>query len=431
MFSHFECSIYQKIPSQIISIQDLVALIKHNSKIELINQLRELRRNEDVGYKLLKKSLSNITAHCIVKKNKLDTDNEISENFIQFSRFIYIDIDVIPIGESVFSYKEYIIKKYGDIVSLVAVSSSLKGVSILVKVNNEISISNFKNIWKYVADVIFKDEEVDYACNNIGRCLYITHDPDVFVSYTNSITVPEEIFQKKCGSGHITEGGDLNNISSSTTPIKRKQYRYNEIKSVLCFETNINVKNPVVDFREENYIKVYPPLHIKDGTKHKIYRGIINALFYLNPNIHEDYIYSYLIFINNSRAKPKMDKMELQKLFNYQIERLKKTENHFVKTKVKQVHINKDCNLSPKVKKSIADKLIGMNKRLKSQLKINQAIKELQANSLKINYTTIANHLKMDRGTVSKRMKEASIDMEFEVQNINLKYAHYNEMFSN
>jgi hypothetical protein len=54
---------------------------------------------------------------------------------------------------------------------------------------------------------------------------------------------------------------------------------------------------------------------IKDGNKRRIYRGIIQKLLLLNPEITDLQIYSYLTHLNNNQEIKKMD----DRFFNFHI----------------------------------------------------------------------------------------------------------------
>ena len=44
---------------------------------------------------------------------------------------------------------------------------------------------------------------------------------------------------------------------------------------------------------------------------------MIHQLVYLNPSIEKEYIFSFLFYVNNNHAKPKMNMKELVRLFNF------------------------------------------------------------------------------------------------------------------
>ena len=131
-YSYFENGIKDVNPKKNIDFPQLIKLIRNNPKQSLIEEIRMLRLNGDDYYKKLKDTLPNITPNCIVGYRSLKGNN-IDTNLKMFSQYLYFDID-----EPGVDYKNYIIKKYGHLISMVCSSSSGGGVSILFKISNEI-----------------------------------------------------------------------------------------------------------------------------------------------------------------------------------------------------------------------------------------------------------------------------------------------------
>ena len=140
-YSYFENGIKDVNPKKNIDFPQLIKLIRNNPKQSLIEQIRMLRLNGDDYYKTLKDTLPNITPNCIVSKRSLK-GNKIDINLKVFSQYIYFDID-----EPRVDYKNYIIEKYGHLISMVCTSSSAGGVSLLFKITNQITKDNFNSIW--------------------------------------------------------------------------------------------------------------------------------------------------------------------------------------------------------------------------------------------------------------------------------------------
>jgi hypothetical protein len=176
-FSYFENGIKDINPKIHIDFPQLIQKIKKNPKRSLIEEIRLLRSNGNDYYKVLKNTLPNISPFCVVKKRKL-SGGEFDTNFVMFSQYVYIDIDKPGI-----EYKNYIIERYGHLISMVSVSCSGGGVSILFKISNVITRDNYQYIWNHIRFNILKDEIVDTNCKDIGRVMIISSDEDASVFY--------------------------------------------------------------------------------------------------------------------------------------------------------------------------------------------------------------------------------------------------------
>ncbi len=429
MFSIFFGGIKQIIPDRIIDLQELADYVSSGFNQDLINLIRSKRKSGDVGYKNLKKKLPYITPQCILKKRNLGSPEDISKNICQFSNYIYLDIDSIPLGETLESYKKYIINRYRNQVSLVCYSASMQGLSILVKIKNKVNIENFNQIRDFVIKEIFGDELIDQNASGIGRALYLSNDNEIFVNYSNKIEVPKIYLENNTWViDHISRGVEYNNIVNyhpTLQPKQRRIYSYKVFMSVLIFETQYETSNPILDFKEIDYLKVYPPLKIKDGIKHSVYAGIISKLFHLNPDIEEDYIYSYLFYINNTRAKPKMENRELERFFRFMMNNIKVGSVSQIKFSKKRVHFNKKAGLPTKLKVDIAKRINSAFRRYKTRMKIEEAVLYLESISLSPTYKKIGKLIKMDPKTVSKRINEPIVDIKQEVININEEFKFY------
>lgn len=400
-------------------------MVKDDYLIEEFNNIRNLRINGNDDYKILKRDLPYITPSVIVRKRKLKTATEIQDNLIQFTGYFYFDIDKFPNDYSVFSYKEYIIARYGDVVSFVSLSSSLGGVSILIKITNEVTVNNFQNLWDTIRLTILKEEEVDTNCQGIGRAMIQSYDKELYVNYDNCITLDLNIDNKeKIGIDPIVCTvynkvnphlfNQCNKLDPST--FKYKVYNIDEVMATLKTKTIVPVLNPVVEFREEEIIESYIPKVIIDGKKHKTYYVYIHQWYYLNQDIPIDYIYSKLFYVNNVYAKPRMEVKELSRFFTFVIGKIKETGKINVKTQNRWVHWNQENKgLTSKEKLKIAKALTGAFKRHTTINKIQEAKKQLELEGKKITNRAIANMIQMDISTVGKRINDEPVDMDYEV----------------
>lgn len=187
MISSFNKGIYNVFPTKNVDIHELVTMIMFNSYKEKIFQIRDLReKNQE--YKSLKKSLPYFTPNCMVKKRSLKKEEDFKKNFLEFSGYFFLDIDV---SSDLPMFKKSIIEKYKDIATLICYSCSMGGVSILVKVTNSIAKENFHLIYDSIVSEYFKEEPIDPDTKDIGRAWFLTYDPDPYFNPDNSITLNE------------------------------------------------------------------------------------------------------------------------------------------------------------------------------------------------------------------------------------------------
>lgn len=363
----------------------------------------------------------------MVKHRSLKGD-KFKENFIQSSGYIYIDTDDI---EDLDAYKDYFIKKYGHLVSMVCKSSSCGGLSILFKITNVIySQEEFLYVWDNIRTTILKDEMIDIKCKDFGRVNFISFDPEVYVNYDNEITIDFSNF--------ISENDETNGIKSVKHPISRKgdnnrmSYTFlekgdkkfsiisiYEVLKKINTKTKVQVENIIVDFKPIEYAEVYIPKHIKDGTKHTIYTKIIHQLVYLNPDIEQEYIFSYLWYINNNHARPKMEIRELTRLFKMVYDNIKSTGEIHPKVNIKMVHFNSKSELTSKEKNAVANILLGYFRRYKSINKVLAAKEELSKKGLKYTQKQVAQASGLSLRTVKTYFKAEAIDMDLVIQQMN------------
>jgi hypothetical protein len=415
VFSYFKNGISDINPKKIIDFPTLIKTIKNNSESDIIEEIRQLRKDENENYKVLKNSLPIITPNCILSKRNLK-DQNFEINFTAASGYIYFDIDnIINLEE----YKKYFIEKYGNLVSIVSKSISCGGISILFKLTNNITTKDqFFQIWDKIRTTILKEENIDNRCKDIGRSWSIPYDPDVYYNYDNEITV--EILETKDFINEVNHPityNKYNNRVNYSFSNKGNEYLYNVISidivlKKLIRKTMVFVSNAVFDFKPIEYAEVYIPKVIKDGTKHNIYTAMIHQLVFLNPLIEKEYIFSFLFYINNNYAKPKMNTKELIRLFDFVYDSIKITGKTHHTTSTKWVHFNSNFKLTGKEKNIISNKINGLFKRHKNINKIISAKQEIVFSGFKINQKNVANMTGLCLKTVQKYFNSKPIDMD-------------------
>jgi len=429
VFSYFKNGITDTNPQKIIDLPTLIRIIKDNPEKSLINWIRVLRQNNNPEYEKLKKGLPNITTNCLVKYRKLSGD-DFDKNFQSFSQYIYFDIDT-P-GEE---YKQYIIKKYGHQVSMVCTSSSGGGVSLLFKVSNTITKENFEQIWYDIRTTILKDEPIDEICKDIGRAMFISYDPEVYYNYDNEITVEisdtKDVVKEE--NHPISYGENNNRLVYSFSDKKKEEYSYSVLPidivlTKLDRRTKVSVDNPIIDFKPIEYAEVYIPKIIKDGTKHTIYTAMIHQLVYLNPSIEKEYIFSFLFYVNNNHAKPRMNIKELVRLFNFVYDTIKSTGITHHSTITKYVHFNPNYKLTGKEKSILSNTINGYFKRYTNINKIIAAKQELNSTGAKVTSKLVSKLTGLSIKTVQTHFKSEPIDMDQVILNFNHPQNYINQI---
>lgn len=413
MFSRFEKGIRDIKCSKFIGLPELIRNIRNNPDADKIETIRNLRKDGNEKYKILKSELPYITPGCMVTIRNLD-ETQFDQNFLQFSQYLYYDIDISGAEE----YKSSFINKYGHLASLICMSVSGGGISVLFKVKNTITKENFSEIWQKVRDSILKDEPIDNNSTGIGRAMFISHDPNVFYNYENEIEL--EIANsyvepdKKRGNQYKTCMNFNNTLISPFSTIS-----LDEILNKVITRTLVPVTNPVVDLKPVEYVAFYIPRIIVDGTKHNIYTSMIHTLIFLNPTIEREYIYSYMYYINNRFAKPKMELREFNRWFNMVYSNVKKTGKTMVTKELKYIHFNPDSKLTKKEKNNIANMLNGFKRKNDSINRIIDAKLELEQQGYRINQKRIVEISGLSAKTVRTHLNATLVDMNEIIEMVN------------
>ena len=197
---------------------------------------------------------------------------------------MYYDFDILGCEqykrfETVEEFKAYFIKKYGHLASLICISSSYGGISVLFKVRNKITKENFSTIYQTVSETILSGETIDKKSTDIGRAMFISHDPSVFVNYNNEIEVESNVKYVKVVADKKREYQSKTSdqfINTLTSPFSILSLDL--VLQKLVLHTEVPVSNLVVDFKPVDFMSFYIPKVIKDGSKHRIYKSMIHTL---------------------------------------------------------------------------------------------------------------------------------------------------------
>jgi hypothetical protein len=425
MFSMYKKGIKNVYPEkQPIILSDLAKRIRNNPACEKINQIRQMRENGDQAYKEIKRTLEYITPNCVVKKRILKDDSEYNTNFINFSGYIYFDFDITDAVQ----YKQEFIQKYKHVVSLVCISSGGGGISVLVKVNTDLAKDNFNSVWEFIAFEVFKGESIDTKTKDIGRAMFISSDPDLFVDYENELIINPSDLQKYKSTNSIKKSTyqrisppESGNTPTCTFPFQLLHYE--EIKKVIL-STPYDSKNSVIDYQPIDFLEIKFPKQISDGAKHKFYSSCIHRLVYLNPDIDPNYLYSFIFYTNICIADPPMESRSLKRLFVYVYSQTQQEDYVFNNDKIKNFHLNKGISHSKEDKITIMNRCNGKVRSNKSIIKILEAKAELRALNQKITQNKVSEISGLGIQTVKKYYwLEDICDISSMVNDINSQYS--------
>ncbi len=419
MFSYFNGGIKNIYPKRHIDLPTLVRLIKNNPEKFKIEKVRELRRT-GLDYSTPKSYLPYITPNCLVRIRNL---KESDYNLITPSSYIYFDIDDYPNSQKL---KDRFIDEYGHLASLVCISCSGGGISIFFKVSNHLKIENdFLIARQYIIDNILVNEKIDNNAGGIVRALFISSDPDLFFNYENELDIPIELFKKRknkvdnnCRLEDKNSYYDMIRIHCAPQepfiPIPIK-----EVLEQLTLETPVNVKNPVVDYNEVNYVEIRFQYLIKDGLKHKTFTSMIHKLLFLNPNADKNLLLSYLYHVNEEyTGNKKMELRELMGLFEIVYNGATFLGNSKVKPVLKRIHYNKNCNTYFN-KRKVSGMIRGLLKENETKIKIRATIEEMEAKGIPISNSSISKHSGIHRGTIIKHKDTDLHDIKKIIDEIN------------
>jgi hypothetical protein len=424
----FYDGIKSKNSSRYLNLQQVYEFIKTSPNAGLIETIRHLKSKNDSYYRELKLKLPVITPHVEATARKLAGD-EFDKHLKSFTQLMYFDIDNVS---NVHEEKQRIINQYKDFVSLVCISPSGAGISIFIQIENELTKDNFNIIWNSIRDNELAGENIDVKANGIARAMFLSFDPDVYFNPDATLSV-DFVLEEEQGINPNTCRLYNNNINShfiSNNTITKKSYQLHDIDHVLKHintTTQVEVDNDIVDVKEVPYVSLYIPKMIIQGKRHSTLYTMIHHLFYLNPELEIDVIYSFVWFVNNVFVRPKLEKHELIRHFNNVVNQIYSSSLVFVNSRKRRIHFNKNCwYLSANDKMLLAKKLTGLYKRHKNKQRIIDAIQKLENEEQRITNVSIKNLTGMDVKTIRNHRKSPDIDLEFEISSIIDEYSKCN-----
>ncbi|MBR9859979.1 winged helix-turn-helix transcriptional regulator [bacterium] len=403
MFSFYDERINNLTPVKTIEFSDLIDIVRNNPYQRDYSTLRLFSKG-DYEYDQLKKTLPRINPNCILKYYKVQ-GHYFKQNYVSGSGYIYLDIDGL---EDARAYKKEFIQEYGDQVAMVSLSSGGKGLSILVRINENIeSQEHYKDVLNFIKENCFNGVIFDKDAEGLSQCWFISYDPEVYFNNTNIIDVSGV---EKCVKQGIILWGGNNTL----------YYAEEYIKSLSFHEacSNINTSTPymnknLIDINPIMYSTAKSPRYITDGTKRNTYTRLIHILVHLNPEVDPKWLLAKIYHINDRCAHPKMSYRDLLSLFKWQYNYCKSEGYEYTGGKIKSIHFSNELSLSPQEKSSLANKLSGKKRSNQTKKKISAAIEELKSKGKKISNSAISKACGLSRKTVIEHMKDLeSIDLD-------------------
>jgi len=416
-------------PSGYLNFQQVYEYIKTSPNAGLIETIRHLKLKDDGYYRQLKLKLPIITPHVEATARKL-AGEEFDKNLKSFTQLMYFDIDNV---QNVHMEKQRIINQYEDFVALVCISPSGAGISIFIQIENELTKENFNLIWNSIRMNELAGENIDVKANGIGRTMFLSSDPEVYYNPDATLAVDFEIDEEQgtdTNTCKIKTNNNINSHFSSNNTITKNSYHLYGIDYVLKLintTSKVEVDNHIVDVKEVPYVALYIPKLIMEGKRHSTLYSMIHHLFYLNPELEIDVIYSYVWFVNNVFVRPKLEKQDLLRHFNNVVNQIHSSSLVYVNYKKRRIHFNKNCwYLTSNDKMILAKKLTGVYKRHHNKQKVIDAIQQLEAEKKKLTNIAIKQITGMDVKTIRNHRKSPDIDLEFEISSIIDEYSSFN-----
>ncbi len=416
-------------PSGYLNFQQVYEYIKTSPNAGLIETINHLKSKGDSYYRQLKLKLPIITPHVEATARKLAGD-EFDKNLKSFTQLMYFDIDDV---QNLHVEKQRIINQYKDFVSLVCISPSGAGISIFIQIENELTKENFNPIWNSIRKNELAGENIDVKANGIARAMFLSSDPDVYYNPEATLAVDFDVDEEQGtdpNTCRLKNNSNINSHFSSTNTITKNSYHLYGIDYVLKLintTSKVEVDNHIVDVKEVPYVAFYIPKMIIEGKRHSTLYSMIHHLFYLNPELEIDVIYSYVWFVNNVFVRPKLDKHDLLRHFNNVVNQIHSSSVVYVNYKKRRIHFNKNCwYLTSNDKMILAKKLTGVYKRHHNKQKVMDAIQQLGAEKKKLTNIAIKQITGMDVKTIRNHRKSPDIDLEFEISSIIDEYSSFN-----
>lgn len=191
----------------------------------------------------------------------------------------------------------------------------------------------------------------------------------------------------------------------------------------LKLTSSIEVKNRIVDYREEEVVNFFLPKNVKKENFNKRYYTALQTLVYLNQEASKEKCSGLLYSINN-KTSYKLDKVNFQNSFNTWWAGVKECGKYIdAPTQLKHIHFNPNALLSKQQKKDITSRIVGLKRSLNTIKRIYDIRQENPTlNKTQINELLELKYQKSSITTIRKYWETIPYSIEDEVKKINLEY---------
>ena len=199
----------------------------------------------------------------------------------------------------------------------------------------------------------------------------------------------------------------------------------------LKLTSSIEVKNRIVDYREEEVVNFFFPRNVKKENFNKRYYTALQTLVYLNQEASKEKCFGLLYSINN-KTSYKLDKVNFQNSFNTWWAGVKDCGKYIdAPTQTKHIHFNSNAFLSKQQKKDITSRIVGLKRSLNTIKSIYNLRQENPTfNKTEINKLYELYYQKKGATSIRKYWDTKPYDMEQEVMKINLEFMDLNPLAS-
>ena len=191
----------------------------------------------------------------------------------------------------------------------------------------------------------------------------------------------------------------------------------------LKLTSSIEVKNKIVDYREEEVVNFFLPKNVKKENFNTRYYTALQTLVYLNQDASKEKCFGLLYSINN-KTSYKLDKVNFQNSFNTWWAGVKDCGKYIdAPTQLKHIHFNPNALLSKQQKKDITSRIVGLKRSLNTIKRIYDIRQENPTlNKTQINELLELKYQKSSITTIRKYWETKPYSIEDEVKKINMEY---------
>lgn len=392
---------YKKFSDEKIDLEQLVTLIKSHPKRSKILELRKVKYKSP-EYDAIKSELPSITPHGTFSNSK-------KTGLDDLSGYLYFDIDGFASTEVL----NETIKTLNNTFQITFICKSCggRGLAFLLKVNG-ITKDNFEKTHTFIRNEFKKEGyDIDQAAGGLIRKWIVSYDPNVIYNKNAEYKVDQEAYEKFVSENTGTYKKVNKTVSNLDDDLESDIIPFATLSSSIKIESEY--KGEIVgDFaiEEMEYYRILYPQIINDGVKRRTYTRIVNALYYLNEEITQQQVYSYIYYVNRT-ANPPMNAYKLKELVTYLCKSIQETGVVNLKTRKKRIHFNASSNLSKREKQSMAAKITGAAKTNKT----NEAVTKMKATLIDRGehptQVKVAKELGFSLSTVKRNWNEAKIDL--------------------